>query len=185
MTACEHFRSWSSGRKEAGLGGTWSKQNSSSKNSMRAEPRSWVLAFDKADHLLFIPHRYLVGILCEENETNTREPAYQFKLQALFFFFNSPPMSFWLPLELSVHACEFYGAVSGSHKQHPNFSHLFFTPDVMFLSRVSCLWKNWKRFRICFGRLPCTWHRPQRAKGSLLIVMWRASNRVFPWWTCR
>ena len=61
--------------------------------SKEKQRRSWVLAIDKAYHLLFIAQRYLVGILCEENETNTREPVHAFKLQALFFFFYCPPMS--------------------------------------------------------------------------------------------
>lgn len=70
------------------------------KNSTRAEWKSRVLGADKAYHLLFIPHRYLVGILCEESETNTQEPVYPFILKALFFSSLHPPVSSWLPLKL-------------------------------------------------------------------------------------
>lgn len=101
MIAYKHFRSWSPGE-EGSLVGLHLKQTiPSSKNSTKAEWRSWVLAADKPYHLLFIPHRYLVGILCEENETNTWEPVYPFKLQALFFFFYCPPMSSWIVFKLS------------------------------------------------------------------------------------
>lgn len=59
-----------------------------------------MLTTDKPYHLLFIPHHYLMGILCEENETNTWETVYPFKLQGLFFFFYCPPMSSWIALKL-------------------------------------------------------------------------------------
>lgn len=150
MIAYKHFRSWSPGE-EGSLVGLHLKQTiPSSKNSKKAEWSSWVLAADKPYHLLFIPHRYLVGILCEENETNTREPVYPFKLQALFFFFYRPPMSSWIVFKLFVHACEFCRAVSSSHNKHLDFSHLFLTPDEWAVSRE----QSWKRFRICLAICP-------------------------------
>ena len=33
-----------------------------------------MLAADKPEHLLFVSHRHLGDVLCEDNETNTREP---------------------------------------------------------------------------------------------------------------
>lgn len=180
MSACSHFRSWSSGRKEAGLGYTWSKQYSSSKNSMRAEWRSWVLAVDKAYHLLFIPHRYLMGILCEENETNTWEPKYPFKLQALFFFIYRPPMSSWLPLKLLCtlvnSAVQLAGATNNISTSHTCFSH------QMRLSGVSCLLEK------IGSRSGSVWpsallvakatSRVCLSKRSLLTGTCRASNRA-------
>lgn len=62
-----------------------------------------MLAGDKAHHLLFTRHRYLVG-----------------KLQALFFFFFYSP-SPGLPFQL---LCVLVNAT------YYNFSHLFFTPFV-------------------------------------------------------
>lgn len=92
----------------------------------KEQHEGWVLAADKPHHLLFIPHRYLVGILCKENETNTREPVYPFKLQALFFFFYCPPVSSWivfkLPRTLMNSAVQLAAATASVSTSHTYFS---------------------------------------------------------------
>lgn len=101
------------------------------------ERRSLVLAVDKAHHLLFIWHRYLVGILWEENETNNTGAGISIK-NYIFLLLRSPSRTF-------VHACEF-------------FSQLFSTPDVESLSGR----KELEAVQDLFGHLPCSWQRAQR-----------------------
>lgn len=79
--------------------------------SKQYSKRRWVekcAHCDKVHHLLLTRHRYITGIVWEENETNTQEPG--------------EPRSSSIPLcGTSVHACEF-------------LSHLFLTADVERLS---------------------------------------------------
>lgn len=128
MTACTHFQVVELGEEGSRFKATLRANNTEIQYKFKEQQRGLSGGAEcspliKRYHLLFTPHRYLAGILCEENETNARELLYPFKLQALFFFFQSPD-------ELSVTSRTFRVYSFMQLETATNFSHLFLTPDV-------------------------------------------------------
>lgn len=146
MTACTHFQVVELGEEGSRFKATLRANNTEIQYKFTEQQRGLSGGAEcspliKRYHLLFTPHRYLAGILCEENETNTRELLYPFKLQALFFFFYSPPMSSRLPLELFV-------SILSCSQRRPQTSH------TCFSHQMSRRRRNWRHFRVCLAICP-------------------------------